>query len=84
MGVFFIGFLNKMIIGLGSTIDALVSILPSSPFQIQKAEQINDYIGYMNWVIPFQGAVTVLTLWCSCVLSWYIYQVAFRWGKVID
>lgn len=62
----------------------LLSALPTSPFVqwISKIEQL-PYLGYVNWLIPFDDFITIGTTYLACIGLFYLYMVIARWLKVI-
>lgn len=84
MGDFFIGLLNSIISGLATVINAILSILPPSPFQALDNSPIADYIGYVNWFIPVAEILVELAACCTAILIYYAYSIVMRWMKVIE
>lgn len=62
----------------------LSSVLPLSPLQ-QFIDQFRDipYLGWLNWVVPVQGILTVLAAWLVSLAAFYLYSVLLRWLKVL-
>jgi len=60
---------------LFSILDVLLSILPMTPFKIM-ISQIDgiDYLGYVNWFLPFDFASKCFRAWLGCVIAYYIYK----------
>ena len=58
---------------------ALISKLPASPFK-ELMESIGDipYLGFLNFFIPFDFAVTALSVWAPCMLAWRVYRLVKR------
>jgi len=68
-------------------IEWVLSILPNSPFLILDTidtTEFYQYIKWMNWFIPMSAIVQVITLWCSAILIYYVYQIVLRWVKAIQ
>lgn len=55
---------------------ALIGMLPSSPFS-SLLEGIGEipFLGFMNYFIPFDFAVTALSAWAPCILAWRLYKL---------
>lgn len=70
---------------LSYIINVVLLLLPESPFvMMSKSEEIQQYLGYVNWVIPVGEMVAVLQVWLPAVLIFYTYQVILRLGKAIE
>lgn len=53
----------------------LFAILPSSPFRPYIEQLRNfDFLGYLNWVIPFDSCVDITRLWVAGILIYYNYD----------
>lgn len=53
----------------------ILSILPASPFaHALEAVTGFEYLGYMNYFIPFHALADVMNLWLTAVLAYYIYR----------
>lgn len=65
--------------------DKILSWLPTSPIvYLQADSEIKKYLGYVNWFIPIYSIISVLEVWLTCVLLWYVVQVILRWLKVTE
>ena len=62
----------------------LFMLLPDSPFQFEFPSEVNEILGYINWIIPFYMIGNTLLIWCSAVLVYYAYQTILRWIKSIQ
>lgn len=53
----------------------LFSILPDSPFRpyIKQLGEF-DFLGYLNWFVPFDSCVTITELWVAAVFIYYNYD----------
>lgn len=58
---------------------ALYAILPSSPIQkaLEGMETGMDanFLGMVNWFIPFDNARDITLVWLNCILAYYVYQM---------
>lgn len=62
----------------------LFALLPDSPFQFSFPPEVQQYLGYINWLIPFYLFGNTLMIWCSAILIYYSYQTIMRWVKAIE
>lgn len=62
----------------------VINLLPPSPFTVLDNSPIQPYLAYLNWFIPFDYIVGVLTLWTAAIVIYYVWMVALRWMKVIQ
>ena len=78
----FIGWLGDLV---ELVLDAVLYLLPDSPFQkIELPAVLNDYLGYINWFIPFRLMSNTLLVWLSAIIVYYAYQSILRWTKAIS
>ena len=63
----------------------ILAFLPNSPFTTV-ANSISNipYLQYLNWFFPVTECITVLEVWLSAVLIYYVYSAIMRWVKVIS
>lgn len=54
---------------------ALYAILPTSPIQSAFAEMDMDgeFLGWLNWFIPFDLASKITTTWLICIVAYYAF-----------
>lgn len=79
-----VDFVNFLISSIGKLLSLLLSFLPNSPFQSVDLSSIQDFLGYMNYLIPVVEIVSILTAWCTAIGIYYIYQIALRWAKAVE
>lgn len=79
----FVGLINLIIKALGGIANALLTLLPPSPFTILDTLEI-PYLDNINWIIPVSTIVTVTGYWIGAVGLYYVVQVVLRWIKVIE
>lgn len=84
MGDVVIIIINFLISCIGKILNVIFSILPPSPFNIIDNSPIAEYLGYINYFVPFDEAINILQVWIVAVGIYYIYQVALRWIKAIN
>lgn len=81
---FFILLINKIVELLGVMGELAMKLLPDSPFT-----QINNYIidsnllKALNWVIPIDVAINILTLWIPALFIIYVVRVVLKWIKAL-
>jgi hypothetical protein len=81
---FLISFINKLISGLSLALSSIVSLLPDSPFKDINVSLDSNLLGYLNWMFPIDDMLSVLTLWVSSILIYYVYSIVLRWVKAIQ
>lgn len=59
-------------------------VLPDSPFELLDNSPIGEYLGYINYFVPLEFMVDVLSAWTGCILIYYGYQMIMRWAKAIE
>lgn len=63
-----------MISAIVQLITGLLNFLPVSPFTSMLAGLEVPYLGYLNWVIPFDVFLKLISAWLPCMAAYYIYQ----------
>lgn len=66
------------------SLKTISNILPDSPFKMLDNTPIKPYLQYINWVIPIDFMINVLSLWLSAIAVYYVWSVLLRWLKAID
>lgn len=85
VGAWFMGVFNNIGAFFGSCFTGILSILPDSPFvMLDKIPGFSDIMGYVNYFIPFDFAVSTLTAWLVAVGTFYLWQLLLRWIKAIE
>ncbi len=71
------GIISGLVQALNSLILNLLALLPGSPFRemVDTLGKI-DYLGFVNWFIPFDTCVGMLELWSAAVLAYYGFKYA--------
>lgn len=67
--------------------EAILGILPDSPFKFLATmdnSQFYQWMKWLNWFIPVQQIMTILSAWCGAILFYYIFQIVLRWTKTIE
>ncbi len=77
-------FLSNILKIFATVLTSLLGLLPDSPF-IGMLQQIGkfDFLGYINWFIPFDFCLTCLNLWILCIGAQYIFTYAISIAKMI-
>lgn len=78
--------------GLTSTLISaaltVINLLPESPFRALinsfNDTEIHQILCYVNYLLPIGEMLSIFSLWLAGVAIYYIYQLVFRWVKVID
>ena len=56
-----------------------LNLLPDSPFtSLINQLQINDYLNFINFFIPFDFAAMVMEAWAVVVLAYTFYNTIFK------
>ena len=79
-----INFCNFIISSCGEILTVIFALLPNSPFNYIDMSGLTNFLGYINYLIPVTEIVAILTLWCSAIGLYYIYQIVLRWVKVVE
>lgn len=67
------------------TINTIMSILPSCPFEgVVLAIENNQILNAINWFIPIKTFVVILGFWLYAIGSFYGWSVVLRWVKAIE
>lgn len=80
----FITLINLIIAGIGGIGQAIIGVLPESPFQDITLDISATYLGYLNWLIPVGTLLGIFTTSLVAVGVYYIYQTILRWIKAIE
>lgn len=75
-----VNLVNYLINSLATIINALILLLPQSPFQSTTLD--SAWLSYVNYVIPISSILQHIALWLTAVLVYYLIRTALRWGKV--
>lgn len=62
----------------------LLALLPNTPFMVYLLEiKKLPYLGYINWLIPFQRCAVVMAVWWTCVVVYYAISWILRQAGII-
>lgn len=65
-----------MIQNLAYVLMSLLNILPTSPFiSMTNTLEKYEFLGMLNWFIPFDICASFLAMWCLCMVSYIGYEV---------
>jgi hypothetical protein len=80
--------INTIIDGLVAAVNAILSILPDSPFaapiEMISATVGSEILGYVNYFIPISEMVAILFTWLGAILIYYSVTIVMRWAKAIS
>lgn len=70
---------------LDKFLDALLSLLPLSPFA-EPIAALTDlpYLGYINYFFPLGDCIKIGIAWTTAIGVYYLYSVIARWVKLIQ
>ena len=64
---------------------AIMVLLPDSPFKnLVLPREIQEILGYINWLVPFYMIGNTLLAWTGAIVVYYAYQIILRWIKSIQ
>lgn len=73
---------NGFIKGLGKILQLVLLILPESPFKWIESKTINnEWLQNANYILPFNQAVSHLSLFVSAVAVYFGLRIILRWIK---
>lgn len=74
--------------GMIDVAQQVIEKLPESPIVAGLREiggnPVQQWMGYVNWFVPFREILTILGIWLSAVAIYYLFQIVLRWIKVIE
>lgn len=74
-------FINKI---ANELFQAILLLLPDSPFMdIQFPPEIESFLGYLNYYVPFSEMVAIGFGWITCVGIYYGYQLILRFIQAV-
>lgn len=81
---FLIRFVNLIIDNVAIAATWLLDFLPESPFSYLENSPVAEYLPVINWFIPVEAIVNVLTVWITAVAGYYLLAIVMRWVKAIN
>lgn len=83
MGTYLVNIFNWFINAVGVALQAVILLLPESPFQKIMIE-MPDVIINVNWLFPIAEILSTFETWLAAIIVYYGYQVILRWVKAIE
>jgi len=82
------GFWNNITDGINDVFNEIFQfilvLLPDSPFKdFSLPPEIENFLGYLNYYIPFAEMVAIGLVWITCVSVFYSYQLILRFINAI-
>ena len=63
----------------------VIALLPDSPFKnIQFPDEMEYFLGILNYYVPFHGMVNIALVWIGCIAIYYVYQMILRKINAIE
>lgn len=76
---FIMGLLGNIVNTFFDVILNVLSLLPMSPFGSFIEDVAGfEFLGYMNYFIPFQAMATVLNVYIAALLAYYVYKYVVK------
>ncbi|MCI8297449.1 MAG: hypothetical protein HFG22_16550 [Lachnospiraceae bacterium] len=77
--------MDNIIKAMGSILDAVLQILPDSPFRpfIDSLGEV-PYVGWLNYFLPVSDFLRLLTLWGTAIVLFYAVSALLRFVQAID
>lgn len=72
--------LNAIILSLGTILQAIIILLPESPFNFVYNID-NEFIQNINYILPLPQVVAHLTLILQAIIIYYGLRIALKWIK---
>lgn len=69
---------------LNNILSWVVFLLPDSPFSLLDMTPLHDYLGYINYFVPLDFIINLLTAWGGAILVYYAYHIILRWVKAVS
>jgi hypothetical protein len=63
--------------------EAIIWLLPKSPFSAIQNLFDGEWLGYVNYYIPIAEMVNFASAWLLAIGLWYLYAIILRWVKAI-
>lgn len=69
----------------GAIGEVIFSLLPDSPFtSFLDAMQTQDWLRWLNWLIPIGTFISIGTAWLTCVSVYYLYSMILRYIRAVE
>lgn len=83
MGTYLVDIANWFINAIGVALQAVVLLLPESPFSSIMTSMPDSIIG-LCWLFPIAEIISTMQLWLVAIIAYYGYQIILRWVKAIE
>lgn len=67
-----------------SFINGFINLLPDSPIEKIQFKFDNSVLAYLNWLIPFNEIIQIITIFVGVYLSYIAIAFILRFFKVIQ
>jgi len=78
-----IAIINAIISAFGAVLSAILSLLPSSPFQAVSGIDA-AWLQAICWIFPVTSVIAHLEAFVTAVAVYYGIRVVLRWVKVVS
>ena len=79
-----IKFINSLVNFFVGFINGFINLLPDSPIEKIQFKFDNSLLAYLNWLIPFQEIIQIITIFVGVYLSYLAIAFILRFFKVIQ
>lgn len=80
-----VGFMNLVILALGTLLVTLIELLPDMPEEVPSTpEPVEDVVGWINWFFPVSAVAQFLAFIISAWILWQAVALVMRWAKAKD
>lgn len=69
---------------IGSFFLRFIRVLPDSFVNSYVTNNNFEFLGFLNWVIPFYDFVDITTLWLAAMIAVFAGRVSVRFGSAIS
>lgn len=79
-----VNIINGIISSFSYVVNAVLLLLPNSPFSFSLTSSFSTYVAYLNWFIPVNLIVNTFVLYLSAALVWYAVRWVLRFSRYIE
>lgn len=76
--------INSLVNFIVTFINGFINLLPDSPIEKINFKFDNTLLSYLNWLIPFNEIIQILTIFVGVYLSYIAIAFILRFFKVIQ
>lgn len=69
---------------LSNILSWICFMLPDSPFKLLDFTPLRDFLPYINYFVPLDFIINLLTAWGSAILLYYGFHMVLRWIKALN